>query len=324
MQAYERQQQAKQQAGKSALAQRQSEEDSVVGGEDFTLTENIVDSGVLEPLRAALEKETGLRMGVEAMEYLSYGLQLHLTNTVEACLKTSRTRRNRAAAHLFVNLHDKIVVRGEHPNTDTTLGMVWGPDVHHLLEREEEVALYEVRRKEVEEENSIVRQMKVHDEEEAKAAASAGPGKRKPGLSESDQPWWVKEDNAEKTGQLDFDGIARVQFRQQVARDHKLGPYAGKKGQVVGVKGGGKTSPLVEKAVQHRQLLAEPPPDAQGQIVGGTPSQVASQVGLSSAALPEAVTLGDMAVVLGHCAKPRGGGVRSAAVGTSLQRARVC
>ena len=326
MQVYERQQLAKQLAGKSSLAQRQAEEDSVVGGEDFMLVENIVDSGTLEPLRVALEKETGLRVGVEALEYLSYGLQLHLTNTVEACLKTSTTRRNRTAAHLFVNLHEKIVVCGEYPNPDTTLGMVWGPDVHRILEQEEEMARYEVRRREIEEETSIVRQMKVHDEEKAKAAASAGPGKRKPGQSESDQPWWVKEDNAERTGQLDFEGIARVQFRQQVARDHKLGPFAGRKGQVgVGRGAGGKASPSMEK--QAHQQLAEPshlPDHAAGQIVGGTPSEVATQVGLSSAALPESVTLEDLSAVLNHCAKPRGGGVRSGAVGTSLRKAKVC
>ena len=212
------QQQAKMRADAASHARMQMEQDA------------IVDSGILEPLRLSLGKETGQRIDIDALEFLSYGLQQHLTDVMEACISASQIRRNSIPAHIYQALHETIMVRGERPST-TSIGLVWGPDVQGILGRQEETARTEYRRKEKEEETSIVRQMNLHEEEKTKLlAAAAGTGRRKSGQAESDSPWWIKEDAAEKSGSLDFDGLAKVQFRHQVAREHKVGSYASKKG----------------------------------------------------------------------------------------------
>ena len=227
------QQQAKMRADAASNARIQMEQDAVVAGIEFSFPEHVVDSGILEPLRLSLGKETGQRIDIDAMEFLSYGLQQHLTDIIEACITASQIRRNSIPAHLYQALHETIVVRGERPST-TSIGLVWGPDVQGTLSRQEETARAEYHRKEKEEEMSILRQMNLHEEEEKQLiAAAAGTGRRKSGQTEGDTPWWVKEDAAEKSGSLDFDGLAKVQFRHQVAREHKVGSYASKKGNLI-------------------------------------------------------------------------------------------
>ena len=222
------QQQAKMRADAASHARMQMEQDAVCAGVEFSFPEHVVDSGILEPLRLSLVKETGQRIDIDALEFLSYGLQQHLTDIMEACITASQIRRNSIPAHLYQALHEMMVVRGER---STSIGLVWGPDVQGMLGRQEDAARVEYHRKEKEEETSILRQMNLHEEEKNKLiAAAAGTGKRRSGPMEGDTPWWIKEDAAEKSGYLDFDGLAKVQFRHQVAREHKIGPYASKKG----------------------------------------------------------------------------------------------
>lgn len=127
------------------------------------------------------------------LEYLSYGLQMHLTNVLEACIKNSKKRRNIAGVQMYTNLYEKIIVKGEKPNPKTTLGILWGPHVSLLLNKEEKNAKEELKVKEEEERLFIIKEMKGYDEE--KKALQLLGGKRGRGTMSDvlETPWWIKE-----------------------------------------------------------------------------------------------------------------------------------
>ena len=160
---------------------------------EFSFPHNIVDSGILEPLRNLSEK-TGITVGIDVLEYLSYGLQMHLTSVLEACIKNSGKRRNTAGIKMYTNLHEKIIVRGEKPNAKTTLGIIWGPHVNHLLITEEKKAKEELKRRETEEAASLVREMKNHDDEKRALQLSGSKSRGRGAQADATEvPWWVKE-----------------------------------------------------------------------------------------------------------------------------------
>ena len=313
---------------KLAAERQQAEEDAVVAGEDFSFPDNIVDSGLLEVARLRLERESGMRVGIDTLEFLSHGLQIHLTNIVEGAIVNSRKRRNLGAGYQFQYLHAKCLVKGEVPGPNG-MALVWGPEVAQVLEREELTARAEMMKREGEEEAAVIRTMQQHEEDKdkAKTAATAGPAasRRKPGGGDSDEPWWVKEDAAEKLGLLDFDGLARWQFRHDVARENRLGPYASKKSLATS-KVGQRPRPGSDAAAHAARAAA----DAAAAAVAATGTahwdqvkpvnEAMKDVGLASSTLPDMVTKSDVQAVLKHVARPRGGGPRSAMIGTALQR----
>ena len=118
---------------------------------------------------------------------------MHFTNILEACIKNSKKRRNVAGIQIYTSLHDKIIVKGERPNPKNTLGILWGPHVSLLLDNEEKNAKEELKVKEAEERESIVREMKGYDEEK-RAFQLSGNKRGRGALSDAvETPWWIKE-----------------------------------------------------------------------------------------------------------------------------------
>lgn len=168
------------------------DEDAIVAGVEFSFPHNIVDSGILEPLRI-LSETTGISVGADALEYLSYGLQMHLTTVLEACMKSSMKRRNIAGIKKFTSSYDKIVVRGEKPDPKATLGIIWGPNVASLLNDQETAAREELKIREAEEEVHIVKEIKSHDDEKRANAVLGNKRGRGSQIETVEAPWWVKE-----------------------------------------------------------------------------------------------------------------------------------
>lgn len=168
------------------------EEDAIVAGIEFSLPFNVVDSGILEPLRI-LSQQTGITIGAEVLEYLSYGMQMHVTNVLEACIKISNKRRNVAGIKTYTTLLDKISSRGERPDPKTTLGIVWGPHVSLLLSNQEKSMKEELKSREAEEEASLVKEMKTYDDEKRANAVLGGKRSRGAQAEAIEAPWWVKE-----------------------------------------------------------------------------------------------------------------------------------
>ena len=168
------------------------EEDAVVAGVEFSLPLNIVDSSILEPLRI-LSQKSGVTIGAEVLEYLSYGMQMHVTNVLEACIKMSNKRRNVVGVKMYTTLHDKVTVRGERPDPKTTLGIMWGPHVSQLLSNQEKAIKEELKSREAEEEASLVKEMKSYDEEKRAIAVLGGKRSRGAQAEAVEAPWWVKE-----------------------------------------------------------------------------------------------------------------------------------
>ena len=166
--------------------------DSIVAGVEFSFTNNIVDSGILEPLRV-LSEESGVVVGPDALEYLSYGLQMHLTNVLEACMKSSTKRRNVTGIKMFSNLYDKMIIRGERPDPKTTLGIVWGPNVNLLLVNQEKAAKEELKSREEEEEAQLVKEIKAYDDEKRASVVLGGKRGRGAQAEAMESPWWVRE-----------------------------------------------------------------------------------------------------------------------------------
>ena len=309
---------------KQAAERLQAEQDAVVAGEDFSFPDNIVDSGLLEVARVRLEREAGMRVDIDTLEYLSHGLQIHLTNVVEGAIVNSRKRRNLSAGYQFQYLHAKCLVKGEVPGPNG-MALVWGPEVTQILEREELTARAEMLKREGEEESALIRTMQQHEEDKIKGFATSGlASRRKPGGGDADEPWWVKEDSAEKSGLLDFDGLARWQFRHDVAREHRLGPYATKKTFAVG-KIGQRPRPGSDAAAHATRVAAEAAAAAMSTGTAGGDqvkpvNESMKDVGLASSTLADVVTKSDMQAALKHVARPRGGGPKSAMIGTALQR----
>jgi hypothetical protein len=166
--------------------------DSIVAGVEFSFATNIVDSGILEPLRV-LSEESGIVVGPDALEYLSYGLQMHLTNVLEACIKNSNKRRNVTGVRMFSTLYERMIVRGERPDPKTTLGIVWGPNVNLLLLNQEKAAKEELKTREEEEEAQLVREIKAYDDEKRASAVLGGKRGRGAQAEAVESPWWVRE-----------------------------------------------------------------------------------------------------------------------------------
>lgn len=168
------------------------DEDAIVAGVEFSFPHNIVDSGILEPLRI-LSETTGISVGADALEYLSYGLQMHLTTVLEACMKSSMKRRNIAGIKKFTSSYDKIIVRGEKPDPKATLGIIWGPNVASLLNDQETAAREELKLREAEEEVHIVKEIRSHDDEKRANAVLGNKRGRGSQIETVEAPWWVKE-----------------------------------------------------------------------------------------------------------------------------------
>ena len=163
-----------------------------MAGEEFSYPHNIVDSGILEPLRI-LSETSGISIGADALEYLSYGLQMHLTTVLEACIKSSMKRRNVAGIKKFTSTYEKIIVRGEKPDPKTTLGIIWGPNVASLLSNQENTARDELKYREAEEEAHIVKEIKSYDDEKRANAVLGNKRGRGSQIETVEAPWWVKE-----------------------------------------------------------------------------------------------------------------------------------
>jgi hypothetical protein len=166
-----------------------SNENSIVAGVEFSYPTNVVDSSILEPLRL-VHAQADMTIGIDVLEFLSYSLQQHVTTILEACIKNSKKRRNTAANNVYNQLYEKNVIKGETDPND--LDMIWGPHVNYFLESEEKEAKEELKRKELEEEESFVREMKGYDEGK-KAQAVVGGKRRGPQTDAVDNPWWIKE-----------------------------------------------------------------------------------------------------------------------------------
>jgi hypothetical protein len=134
-----------------------------------------------------------VKIGVDALEYLSHNLQTHITTVLEACIHNSKARRNTTAFKLFNNLHGKIR-QGIMPDRESTLGFVFGPNVREILEKEEKKAREELRKREKLDEEFIVKEMKTFEEERQRTVANAGSKRKATQLeAEMGTPWWVKE-----------------------------------------------------------------------------------------------------------------------------------
>ena len=174
----------------------------MIAGVEFSFPHNIVDSGILEPLRIAIE-ETGVIVSADVLEYLSYGLQMHLTNVIEACIKNSSKRRNVVGIKMYTNLHDKIHIKQEKPDAKTALGIAWGPHVSSLLANEEKLAREELKQREQEEEAAIVKEMRQFDEEKRASMANGSKRGRTAQADIVESPWWVKEVSSTRIHRMD-------------------------------------------------------------------------------------------------------------------------
>ena len=166
---------------------------SQVDGVSFILNQNIVDASILEPLRLSILASNGLKIGIDACQYLSFAIQLHLTNVLESCVIVSKKRRNLTGALMYKTLHNKIVKNGEVPNPQSSLGMLWGPNIREILHTEEVKAKNDILKVVEEGENKLMKQWNAYNNERSQITVLAGQNRKKNVQTEIESPWWVKE-----------------------------------------------------------------------------------------------------------------------------------
>jgi hypothetical protein len=123
---------------------------------------------------------------------ISNGLQLHLKNLLEASVKVSRCRTNKASFNSYDGLAKMVVDHGKgYPLSEnqSNIAMKWAPDAHAALLTEEAEARKLVSAANLAEEEALVADMTVYDEERMRMSSSAA--KRK--MQDADIPWWQKD-----------------------------------------------------------------------------------------------------------------------------------
>jgi hypothetical protein len=155
---------------------------------------NIVDRSLLTTLvkRVLTGSCADMRISTEACNVLSNGLQMHLKSLLEASVKVSRCRTNKASFNSYDGLAKMVVDHGKGyplPENQFNIAMKWAPDAHTALLAEETEARRVVAASNAAEEEALAMDMAAYDEERLRISSSAA--KRK--MQDVDTPWWQKD-----------------------------------------------------------------------------------------------------------------------------------
>jgi hypothetical protein len=158
---------------------------------------------------------------------LSEGIQIHLTQIIDASVTNHRKRTNRTATEHFLKSQE--LIKTEFPGSGPgevvsinrgNLGMLWGPPKleeldEHLSKTKDQ---YFERRILLTE---AIRQELTADEDRR---LQKKKGQNLPAESMKD-PWWIHDDKMRDSGAASLEDIAMMRLRQEVAKKHELGPH---------------------------------------------------------------------------------------------------
>jgi hypothetical protein len=165
----------------------------------------------------------------DAALILSEGIQIHLTQIIDAAIIHSRKRTNRTATEHFVK--SQLLIEKDLPGSGPgevvsvnrgNLGMLWGPP--RLEELEEHILSS----------NDQYTQRRILLVESIKQDLTADEEKRLqkkkgqntlPTAGTMQDPWWIRDEKMRDGGTASLEEIAMMRLRQEVAKKHELGPH---------------------------------------------------------------------------------------------------
>ena len=165
-----------------------------------TFSANVLNEQTAQSIANAVLHQKGMRCGPDALRLLSFGIQQHLANIIDAATAFSRKRSNRTACEHF-NKTQKLMsldlpgsgVGEVAPENRLNLGMMWAPDVGTQL-RSEIAAKEETYAKKYAEEEESLRSELVKIDEERKSAGRKRSKEDGPASSSTaGKDWWIKE-----------------------------------------------------------------------------------------------------------------------------------
>ena len=173
----------------------------------------------------------GMSISVDAVKYLSDGVQKYVKNILEKSQVLSKRRREVSVRKIHENIGYTLAPDGTvTPIVQANLGIKWGLDLREKLCIEAEKERIDINEKIEKCEEALVKRMKEFDTERQAA------NKKKGSTTVQDKvyvPWWTRDQEMVAENKYDMNQLAMVQWKNEIAEKHSLGPFINRKKRIV-------------------------------------------------------------------------------------------